>query len=142
MQLRILITSALLLLAPQLYAASPQEEARFLTAVKKAFATQDAKAFLSLYYWEGVPDSIKAVAERTTPRFLKLGGTISLVPASSKTAKTEFVRDGVTYRFNLPVTKQIEVAHASPESKSKGKLTIPVGEKDGKLYITSQAPAK
>lgn len=121
--------------------ASPQEEARFLAEVKSAFEKKDSKAFLSLYCWDRVTPFIKSVSEKTAPGTLALKAeTITLAAAKPETANTEFVRDGVTYRPNLPVTKQIEVAHSYPGGK--GKITIPVGEKDGRLYITTAAPVK
>jgi hypothetical protein len=141
MKLYILITGVIFGTLFNVYSASPQEEARFLKAVESAFETKDAKAFLNLYCWDRVPPFIKSVSEKTAQVTVELKvDTITLVPASPETAKIEFVRDGVTYLSNLPVTKQIEVAHSY--SGGKGKVTIPVGEKDGKLYFATAAPKK
>ena len=143
MKLYLLITTAAFGILFNANCASPQEEARFLADVKSAIEKKDAKALLKLYCWDGVPDSIRSVVEKTTPRLLELKvESIALVAASPESAKREFVRDGVTYRFNLPLTKQVEVAHSSAEKKTNGKVTIPVGEKDGKLYITCTVPSK
>lgn len=137
----VLLFSAIFVFSANAYSASSDEEARFLASVKSAFERKDARAFLDLYFWDGVPDFIRSVAEKTTPDLLDSNvDTIVLVTAAPETGK-EFVRNGVTYRNNLPVTKQIEVEH-SPASKAKGKVTIPVGEKNGKLYITTAAPVK
>ena len=143
MKLNLLITTAVLGGLFTANAASPQEEARFLADVKSAFEQKDAKAFLKLYCWDRVPDSVRSAVEKTTPRLLELRvESIALVAASPKLAKSEFVRDGVAYRPNLPITKQVEVTHSSAEEKMKGKATIPVGEKDGKLYVTCTVPEK
>jgi hypothetical protein len=143
MKLYLLITTAVLGSLFTANSASPKEEARFLADVKSAFEQKDAKAFLKLYCWDRVPDSVRSVVEKTTPRLLELKvESIALVAASPELSKSEFVRDGVTYRPNLPITKQVEVAHSSAEKKMKGKAMIPVGEKDGKLYVTCTVPLK
>ncbi|MEO7297598.1 MAG: hypothetical protein ABI042_03365 [Verrucomicrobiota bacterium] len=137
------IIGAIFSITLRAFSAAPAEEARFLGAVKSAFEKKDTKAFLGLYCWDGVTDFIKSVAEETTPETLAFKvGSITLVNAAPGTT-IEFVREGVTYRNNLKVTKQIEVTY-SRESKLKvtGKIIIPVGEKDGKLFITTAAPAK
>jgi hypothetical protein len=141
LKVNLLITTAVLGILFNTSAATPQEEARFLVEVKSAFEKKDSKAFLDLFCWDRVPPFIKSVSEKTAPATVALKvDTITLVPASPETAGTEFVRDGVTYRPNLPVTKQIEVAHSY--AGGKGKVTMPVGEKDGKLFITTAAPSK
>lgn len=143
MKLHILIIAAMLGLVFNANSASTVEETRFLAAVQKAFENKDAEAFLSLYCWDRVPDFIKSASKKTNPVLMDLKvDSITLVDALPALAKSEFVREGVTYRPNLPVTKQIEVAHSVSEKKMKAKVTIPVGEKEGKLYITSAAPAK
>ena len=143
MKLYLLITTAVLGILFNAKSASPQEEARFLAEVKNAFEKKDPKAFLKLYCWDRVPDFIKSVGEKTALGLVELKvDSITLVAASTNMARGEFTRNGVTYRSNLPITRQIEVVHSSPEKKTKGKVTIPVGEKEGKLYVTSQAPAK
>jgi hypothetical protein len=143
MKLYLLITIAVLGSLFTVNSASPQEEARFLADVKSAFENKDTKAFLKLYCWDRVPDSIRAVVEKTTPRLLELKVvSIALVAAAPESAKSELVRGGVTYRPNLPITRQVEVAHTSAEKKTKGKATIPVGEKDGRLYVTCTVPSK
>ena len=141
MRLHILITCVILAIYFNAFSATPQEEARFLKAVTSAFDKKDSKAFLNLFCWDRVPPFIKSLTEKTAPDTVAVKvETVTLVPASPETAKIEFVRDGVTYRSNLPVTKQIEVAHTHPGGK--GKITIPVGEKDGKLYFTTAAAKK
>ena len=141
MRLHILIATAALGVLFNASAATPQEEARFLADVKSAFEKKDSQAFLNLFCWDRVPPFIKSVSEKTAPGTVGLKvDTITLVAAAPETAKTEFVRDGVTCRPNLPVTKQIEVAHSY--SGGKGKVTLPVGEKDAKFFITTAAPSK
>ena len=143
MKLYLFITTAVLGVLFNATSASPQEEARILADVKSAFEKKDSKALLNLYCWDRVPDFIKSVSEKTTPGLLEFKvDSITLVAASPELAKIEFVRDGVTYRPNLPVTKQIEVAYSSPEKQMKGKATLPIGEKNGKLYITTAGAVK
>jgi hypothetical protein len=141
MKRHILIAAASLGILFNAKAASPLEEARFLAEVTRAFEQKDAQAFLNLFCWDRVPPFIKSVSEKTASGTVGLKvDTINLVAASPEIAKTEFTRDGITYRPNLPVTKQIEVAHSY--SGGNGKVTLPVGEKDGKLFITTAAPSK
>ena len=58
---------------------------------------------------------------------------------------TEIVRDGMTYRLNLPVTKRLEIQF-EPKGNQNFKATstsrFNVGEKNGKLYFVQLAPVK
>jgi hypothetical protein len=54
---------------------------------------------------------------------------------------TEFTRNGVTIRLNLTVIKQLKITIVTKPGDSAS-AAIPVGEKDGKLFITTTAPVK
>ena len=61
--------------------------------------------------------------------------------APSPTLKTEYTRNGVTYRVNLAVIKQLKITFVT-KSGDYTSAAIPVGEKDGKLFFPTAAPVK
>ena len=53
------------------------------------------------------------------------------------------IEDGVTYRMNLPITRQLNMKAIDPrDNKTLFVLTFAVGEKDGKLFLLASARAK
>jgi hypothetical protein len=158
-----LISLGLLLLPPSGYAASAQEEARFVAAVKQAFVKHDADALVSLTCWERVPAKLK-----TDRKQQYLRDTSAAAPAVKEVALLEpkqpgkewnpdddprfieidpnWKESGAVYHSNLPIVKQLEVTFMPIQADAKTTLTVsvtyPVGEKDGKLYFIEPAPAK
>ena len=137
------LVAAALLIAVSVFSASQKEETRFVAAVKKAIADKDAKAFRELYYREGEDEFIRTVSDKVTSGLVTMKvDDIKLIGAPAKTNQYEFAHKGTTYKPNLAVIQQIEISHSSVEPKMTGKVTIPVGEKDGKLFFPSMAPVK
>lgn len=131
-----LILALLLLGTCNSFAASPQEEARLLAAVKKAFETKNAKELLSLYYWSGVTPGDKQKIEESTSLLLEFQDRVLKVKFSpaAENANRTFDIEGKKYGPNLVVTQQIEVVH-SENPRDSSSSTLPVAEKDGKLYL-------
>lgn len=120
----------LFLFALPLRAASQEEQDRFLTTVRQAYATKDTNALMSLYCWDGVDLKDKQF-------FLKVAipGYLAKTPTSIDwfTNKPSASIPKRTFRYNLPEVKMLMITYSSWE-----KMGLRVGEKDGKLMIPSR----
>jgi hypothetical protein len=122
-------------------AASPEEEARFVAAARQAFAKHDADALATLTCWDRVPDKFKADGKKQYVRDVAL--TVSDITLTNPDPDYPDLvwkdTDGVSYRSNLSVIKQLKITFKTGEF---GDGRYPVGEKDGKLYLLEPAPVK
>jgi len=127
-------------------AVTSEEEARFVTAVRKAFEARDASALDALTCWDRVPQKSK---ENTQRGYTGLIGEktcvfeFKLAEPDLKFVGHDQTEDGVTYRANLPITKQLEVTcRDKADKKILLVISYPVGEKDGQLFLLGSAPVK
>jgi hypothetical protein len=136
------LTAILVLRLQPVLAASPDEEARFVAAAKQAFEKHDADALMALTCWDRVPDKFKDSGKKQYARDVAQSATdIKLTnPDPDEPDLVWKDTDGVSYRSNLSVAKQLKVTFGSGGEFSDG--TYPVGEKDGKLYLLEPAPTK
>ncbi len=135
------LASILILQFQPALAASPEEEARFLAAVRQGFDKQDTNALIALTCWDRVPDKLVEGGKKQLVRDISTMkvSDIKLIDPDPQFPDLEWKdKDGVAYRSNLPVIKQIKITFA-PGGRFKGG-TFPVGEKDGKLYLLEPAP--
>jgi hypothetical protein len=122
-------------------AASPEAEAHFVAEAKAAFDTKDSSRLMSLVCWDGVtPEMKKELTEQYSGMVQQPISRVELVAPDPKQT-TEFTRNGVTIRLNLTVIKQLKITIVTKPGDSAS-AAIPVGEKDGKLFITTTAPVK
>ena len=78
---------------------------------------------------------------RTYARDLAFGAKeVKLTASDPMTPDTAWELDGVTYRSNLKVTKNIKIEFSEGAKYKDG--TYFVGEKDGKLFLLAPAPAE
>lgn len=161
------IASVLVLQLQLVQAASPEEETRFIAAVKQAFENHDADALVALTCWDRAPDKLKKDGKQQYLGDIGYTKTITGPPVTDikllnpDKSSVEWNVDndprfveidpawketGVVYRSNLPVVKQLKVTFAPTKADDKTSLTIDVtysvGEKDGKLYFIEPAPTK
>ena len=122
-------------------AASPEAEAGFIVDAKAAFDAKDSSKLLSLVCWDGVAPEMKTMLTKQFSSMVQHPVSKVELVAPSPTMKTEYTRDGVTYRINLDVIKQLKITWV-PKSGDYTTAAIPVGEKDGKLFFTTAAPVK
>jgi hypothetical protein len=124
------------------WAASPDEESRFVAAAKAAFDKRDANALIALTCWDRVPDKYKASGRKQYVRDVGMNATeVVLTERDPKYPDLEWTDEaGVAHRSNLPVTKQLKITFARGGRFSDARY--PVGEKDGKLYLLEPAPVK
>lgn len=122
--------------------ATQDEEARLVTAARKAFDTHDADALAALTCWDRVPDKLNESGKKQYAR--DAARAISNVMLTNPDPKFPDLvwkdKDGTAYRSNLAVTKQLKITFG-PGGLFK-EATYPVGEKDGKLYLLEPAPVK
>jgi hypothetical protein len=137
------LTSALVFQLQSAVAASPEEEARFLAAVRQGFDKQDTNALFALTCWDRVPEKsieygkAQLVRDITTMKV----SDMKLIDADPKFPDREWKdKDGVAYRSNLPVIKQLKITFVPGGRFKQG--VIPVGDKDGILYMLEPAPVK
>jgi hypothetical protein len=120
------------------HAATPEEEARFLSALREACLKKDKAALAALSNWDRVPPDIKKLTIDGMAHILNDPiksveyGSLDDAPAPTRTI------NGVTYTANLPVTKQITIQYDLKVGNSTGQLLV--GEKNGKLMIVNLAP--
>ena len=127
-------------------AAPPEEETRFLAAVGKAFDARDASGLDALTCWDRVPEKQKQNLQHTYAALVAEKDAIfdfKLVDPDRNFVDRDRTEDGVTYRMNLPVTRQLNMKATDPrDKKTLFVLTFAVGEKDGKLFLLGSAPVK
>ena len=138
----LVLTSVLVLQLQSSLAASSEEEARFVAAARQAFAKHDADALAALTCWDRVPDKFKASGKKQYVRDVAQTAT-DITLANPDPDYPDLVwkdTDGVSYRSNLSVVKQLKITFAP--GKEFGDARYPIGEKGGKLYLLEPAPVK
>jgi hypothetical protein len=118
--------------------AAAGEQSRFLAAAEQAFEKKDVEALLALVCWDRVPDKFKESRKKQFTRDVSdATDDIALTDPDPNYPDHEWKdKDGVSYRANLPIVKQLKI-------KTRiGNAIYPVGEKDGKLYLLAPAPVK
>ena len=119
-------------------AATPEEEARFLSALREACLKKDQAALVALSNWDRVPPDIK---KRTIDGMAHLFKdpikSVDCEPLGDSPATTRTI-NGVICAANLPVTKRVAIQYDLKEGSSSGSPLV--GEKDGKLLIVNLAP--
>jgi hypothetical protein len=147
----LLLASLLLVPAYLALAASPEEEARFVTAAKQAFEKHEADALIRLTCWDRVSDEHKERGKKRYAKEVALTATDVVLSAPDPNSPDLEWKDeaGVARRSNLPVVKHLKITFA-PGSTIELKMgpvkvkavTYPVGEKAGKLFLLQSAPVK
>ena len=125
-------------------AATPEEEAKFVDAVKKAFDEKKPGDLSKLTCWDGVSEETRKKGEETYKGLIEekeVTFTFTLVEADLKKRKV----DGGTSLPNLKIIKQLDMRMIDQRDNKRTTLGIigfAVGEKEGKLLFVREAPAK
>lgn len=121
-------------------AATPEEETRFVSAVRKAFDDRKGAGLAELTYWEGVGEKERADSEKMYGDLVTqkdVTWEFKLVDASPKDLAKRAAadaRDG--RRVNLAITKQLDMTFRDKDGKRiLGIIGWAVGEKDGRLMM-------
>lgn len=117
------------------------EESRFEQAVKSAFENQNVAQLEQLTCWDRVPEARRKATMKTYARDVEFGAKeVKLTPADPMTPEIAWKLDGISYRSNLKVTKNIKIEFGEGAKYKDG--TYFVGEKDGKLFLLAPAPVQ
>ena len=96
---------------------------------------------MELTLWDRVPDGRREALEELYSRDVALTvSKVALVPPDPDYPDIEWQKDGVTYRSNLPVSKHLKASWH--DGDTSGDVRLPVGEKDGRLYLLAPAPVE
>jgi hypothetical protein len=127
-------------------ATLPAADAQFLAAVRQAFDARDATGLDAITCWDRVPAEMRKRLHDTYASLVAEKGAVfdfKLADLDPESADRDRTENGVTYRMNLPLTRQLEMKGMRPTDKQiLFVLTFGVGEKDGKLFLTASAPVK
>jgi hypothetical protein len=127
-------------------AAPPAEEARFVAAVQKAFKDHKPADLVELTCWDRVSEKTKKEAEGMYADLVNQKDVVwdfKLVDPDPKAVEKERTEPGVAGRANIAIIKQLDMKFSDMDGKRVlGIIGFAVGEKDGKLLMARQAPAK
>jgi hypothetical protein len=131
----------------KLGAAVPaDEEARFLAVVRKAFDTRDPAGLNDATCWDGMSDQRKQNLRHVYKTLVEdpnVAFDFSLVDPERDFIDRDIIEDGIAYRPNLPLTRQLNAKGRRPSDKQiLMMLCFGVGEKDGKLFLMGSTPKK
>jgi hypothetical protein len=124
-----------------LSAQSPAEQ-QLISAYRAAHEAKDVVRAMTLVYWAGVPDDIRASFRRNFQSdFARKINTVQVIPREANQL-TEYTRGGRTYRTNLEVVGNLVVRFEAPQADGVTATTYPLGARDGKLFITTAVAIK
>jgi hypothetical protein len=144
----LLLLAATVAVTVAVTAATPEEEARFVDAARKAFAEKKPGDLSKLTCWDGVLEPDQKKQEETFKLLMEekdVTFSLKLVDAEEKAvAEKERKAEGAPTRPNLKIVKQLDVTLIDPRDPKRilGIIGFAVGEKDGKLLLVREAPAK
>jgi hypothetical protein len=131
---------------PAAVAATPVEEARFVAVVRKAFDEHKSATLVELTCWDRVSEKTKKEAEGMYADLVNQKDVVwdfKLVDPDPKAVEKERTEPGVAGRANIAIIKQLDMKFSDKDGKRVlGIIGFAVGEKDGKLLMARQAPAK
>jgi hypothetical protein len=132
--------------APAAIAATPEEEAHFVAAVKKAFDDHKGAALAELTCWDRVTEKQRKGTEAAYTTLVEqkdVTWEFKLVDADLKFLdRGRKDENGVPQAPSLPVTRQLDMKFRDKDGKrTLGIIGYAVGEKDGKLLLAASAPA-
>jgi hypothetical protein len=127
-------------------AATPEEEARFVAAVTKAFEERKGAGLVEVTCWDRVGEKERKDSEGMYGELVgqkDCTWSFALVDPPAKDLERVMKGDAQRRLPNLPVTKQLDMTFRDKDGKRiLGIIGFPVGEKDGKLLLTTAAAKK
>jgi hypothetical protein len=124
-------------------AATPEEETKFVDAVKKAFEEKKPGEVSKLTCWDGISEQAKKKDEEVYKLLMEEKDVtfgFKLVEADLKERKDHHVPP----RPNLKIVKQLDLTMKDTRDHQRilGIIGFAVGEKDGKLLLVRELPEK
>ena len=129
------------ILQAQQHTSGPPSEKAMVNAYRGAHDRRDVSAAMKLYCWDGVTDKTRRLTEWTVKDHFDdklISITMTSEHPKGRPNQSEF--NGKTYRFNLPVVKELVVTLAMGKAADQMTFFLPVGVKDGKYLIAQMAP--
>jgi len=117
-------------------------ESQLVQAFRLAHNRQDLVAASRLFCWDGVTREIRHITERhLSESFDEPMLTVKMTDEHPKGRLDQFIKNGTTYTFNLPVVKEL-VVETGVISGTPQLTYYPVGLKDGHYAIALMAPVE
>ena len=125
-------------------AATPEEEAKFVDAVKKAFDERKPAGLSKLTCWDGISDDARKKDEETYKLLVDEQKDVTFTFKLVEADLTERKGHHVPPRPNLKIVKQLDLTMIDVRDNKTilGIIGFAVGEKEGKLLLVKEAPAK
>jgi hypothetical protein len=128
-------------------AADKDSEAIFLEKVQSALDAKDGSALLGLVFFDGVEPQVKEMITKQITDVAEKSVTSAALVETEPSQLFEYTIQGQVYRTNLKPLKMLRLEYdetipLSSGTLSKPSISLPVGEKDGVLMITTAAPVK
>ena len=123
--------------------AREASESKFIAAFSQAHAHRDFEALSKLVCWDGVPPEMKKLSEDSFKGLMDIPMVSIKITTEHPKGRPEtltYVRNGITYKFNLPVIAELVVENSPlPKEKFSGDY-YPLEVKDGRYCIAQMAP--
>lgn len=115
----------------------------FIEAFRQAHDHGDLEALSRLVCWDRVPPEMKKLSEESLKLFFDDRVVdIKLTTEHPEGRPSEYVRNGVTYGFNLPVVAELVVQNPPLAKEAFSGSYYPLAVKDGRYCIAQMAPVK
>jgi hypothetical protein len=115
----------------------------FMAAFRQAHDHRDLEAMSKLFCWDRVTPEIRKITED----YLRGAFDDKIVDIKLTTEHPQgrpdvYVRNGITYRFNLPVVAELVVQNPPLPKEASSGTYYPLGTKDGRYLIAQMAPVE
>jgi hypothetical protein len=120
-----------------------KSEPDFIAAFRQAHEGRDLEALSKLVCWDRVPLEIRKLSEDSfRATFDDKIMNIRVTTEHPQGRPEAYVRNGITYRFNVPVVAEMVVENPPPTKVAFGGTYYPLGVKDGRYCIAQMAPTE
>jgi hypothetical protein len=118
-------------------------ESDFIAAFRQAHDRRDLEAMSKLFCGDRVTPEVKTLTEdHLKSAFDEKITAIRLTTEHPKGRTDVFVRNGTTYKFNLPVVAELVVENPPQSKESFSTSDYPLALKEGRYCIAQMAPAE
>ena len=115
----------------------------FIAAFRQAYQGRDIEALSKLVCWDRVPSEIRKLSEDSfRAAFDDKIMNIRFTTEHPQGRPEVYVRDGITYRFNVPVVAEMVVENPPATKEAFSGTYYPLGVKDGRYCIAQMAPTE
>jgi hypothetical protein len=123
--------------------AAQPSQTELIEAFRQAHDRRNVQAMLNLFCWDGVtPELRKLTEDSVKTSFEDKIVSIKMTSEHPKGRMNEYIRNGMTYGFNLPVVMELVVDSPSLPNSGSSSDYYPVGIRNGKYLIALMAPIK